>query len=119
MKSKFRIAIAFVISAALLAGCSYAQNGIPTTVSDTPSGDDSAQAEKTPSSGINEDSEEITDNSGHHTIEEKNVPYYVCDAEHKEDINLYYVDGSTVPYISIETVLDLSQNIHMMRLLMI
>ena len=63
------------------------------------------------SSGGMESSEE-TGSKKQYSIEEKTVPFYLQDTEHKEDITLYYVDESGVPYISMDTVLDLMQNLH-------
>ena len=83
MSRKIRITTAIILSAALLAGCSNISIGVNDT--------------------------ESTDYV-HHSIEEKTVPLYMGDANSKEEITLYYVDGSTVPYISIEKVLDFLQN---------
>ncbi len=57
MKRKLRMTIAFLLSASLLAGCANLPAGVNTP-----------------------------DNVSHHSIEEKNVPFYNGDAEHKEDI---------------------------------
>ena len=83
MIRKIRTVIVFVLMLSLLAGCSNLSVGIDTTGADLPDA-------KTP-----------------HSIEDKTVPFYFKDAEHKEDMALYYVDGGHVPYISMDTVLEL------------
>ncbi len=85
MKRKLRIAVALVLSTALLAGCSNV------------------------SVGVNDNREEQTKSSA---IEEKTVPLYMEDAEHKEEISLYFIDGSEVPYISAETVMRFLQQLN-------
>ena len=82
MKRKIRTITALILTVAILAGCSNTPAKVTTT------------------------------EAGTHSIEEKNVPFYIEDVEHKEDINLYYVDGSEVPYISMDTVLEFLQNMH-------
>ena len=57
MKRKLRMTIAFLLSASLMAGCANLPAGVNTP-----------------------------DNVSHHSIEEKNIPFYNGDAEHKEDI---------------------------------
>lgn len=52
------------------------------------------------------------DITSQYRITENTVPFYVEDASHKETINLYYVDGGSVPYISMDTVLEFLQNLH-------
>ena len=96
-KTQLMRAISLFLVLSLLAGCNV-------NVS-SPSANTTEQVQ---SSDFNGDSEEAVD----HSIEEKNVPFYVKDAEHKEEISLYYIDGSEVPYISMDTVLYFLQNMH-------
>ena len=112
MRRKIRIMTSLVLSIVLLAGCSNSPVGVTKTEPEALSGGDSVQTEQKESPDINENDGETAGNSVHHNIEEKNVPLYMFDAEHKEDINLYYVDGSEVPYISLDTVLDFLQDMH-------
>ncbi len=85
MKTIFGKAMALILSATLLAGCSNLSVDVNTTGS----------------------GETVS-----HSIEEKTVPFYKGDANSKEEIDLYFVDGSTVPYISMDTVLDFLKNVH-------
>lgn len=96
-KTQLMRAISLFLVLSLLAGCNV-------NVS-SPSANTTEQVQ---SSDFNGDSEEAVD----HSIEEKNVPFYVKDAEHKEEISLYYFDGSEVPYISMDTVLYFLQNMN-------
>ncbi len=92
---KFKVFTAFVLMAALLAGCSNVSVGVSTTEPGS-TGDGSGT--------------DAVQSSDHHSVEEKTLPYYVEDADHKEEISIYYVDGGSIPYISMETVLGFLQN---------
>ena len=94
MKRKIKTVIAFAILLSLLAGCSNVTVGINTN--------------ETGSSETGEGDDKLSP----HTVEEKTLPLYVEDAEHVEDIDLYFVDGGTVPYISIDTVSEFLKRMH-------
>ncbi len=122
MKRIIRTAISLVLSISLMVGCSGASAEVKTTKNNPSKNQTQSSATKDEDKSVTqeedktatedvagsvseEEESKVADVSGQHSIEEKNVPFYVEDIEHKEDINLYYVDGSSVPYISMDTVL--------------
>ncbi|XME02247.1 S41 family peptidase [Lachnospiraceae bacterium C1.1] len=102
MRKKCRTAISFILSLALLTGCSELPDKTGKADPKTLSGNNTQEAAALSSVSKNA--------SGQHSIKSKNIPLYMEDAEHKEDIDLYYIDGSTVPYISADTVLYFLQS---------
>ncbi len=99
MKRKFKVSVAMVLSVVLLAACA---NSTESTISVNEN--NITVKEKNEASSVEEDAEKTASQPASHSIKEKNLPLYKGEIDYKEDVNIYYIDGSMVPYISVDTI---------------
>ncbi len=93
MKRKIKTVVAIALSFIFLVSCSRPATEV--TQAEPVSTDKEDSANTVPGSKQEESRK----------IEAKTVPFYIGYIDRKESINLYYVDDSTVPYISLDTIM--------------
>lgn len=95
MKTQLTKIISFLLVLTLLTGCN--QNVTPpeeAVTSEEASGEDASL----------EDASLETDTMGQYSITEKTLPFYFDVIDNKEDLNVYFINETGVPYVSIDIV---------------
>ena len=106
MKKKLRSLTAVLMAAVLLAGCA-GQTGIQPSVEEPAAAADEALSESGKKADYEDEnlSEKSEEEASSYSIEEKTLPVYMGDLAHKEEAGVFFINGSAVPYISMDTVL--------------
>ena len=110
MKKKILAMMIAGVTVMSLVGCQGAASNVSVDVKEeADAGQDNAETED---ENKDENAEVVDAAPESYSVEQKAVPLYVASADNKQEIDLYFVNGGIIPYISVEDIPGLLKQIY-------